>query len=48
MYGILCDRLQFRRFENLGSFDGNDSDGKLQEISQRLLGRFLTVPLPWI
>jgi len=39
-------RFQFSCLENLGNVNGNDSDGKLQEISQRLPGRFLAMPLP--
>ena len=31
-------RLQFPCFENLGNINRNDSDGKLQKISQRLPG----------
>src|SRR6266404_3190102 len=39
-------RLQFPRFENLRNINQNDSDGKVQKISQGLPGGFLTVPLP--
>src|ERR1700691_5395147 len=38
--------LQFSCFENLGNINGNYADRKLQKIGQRLLSRFLTVPLP--